>query len=215
MPCRPDQRPASRPTVAASASTPAADLPWLGTLASRDGFRLRLIEPAADAPWLHDWLRQDYARFWGLNQASVTEVLRVYQRIQTSPYCHAYLGCQGEQPAFLLEHYLPLHDEVGQHYSVHEGDHGIHFALAPVQTPRHGFSLEVLLGILEIIFRDTPARRVVVEPDIRNHKIHTLNFRAGFYYCGLLELASKSAFLGFCNRRQFARAQYRYRHPQP
>ena len=188
-----------------------AGIPALGSQVSTDGFCLRPIQPEADADWLHDWLHRDYARFWGLGQASPDEIRKVYQTIQDSDHSRAYLGRRDGQPAFLLEHYLPSLNALGRHYPVRTGDHGIHFALAPVQKPRHDFSIEVLLAILEIIFRDTQARRLVVEPDIRNLKIHILNFRAGFRYVGLLKLADKNAYLGFCSRRQFQAARQRHR----
>lgn len=182
-------------------------IPRLDARPSRQGFSLRPVRPAEDADWLHDWLRRDYARFWGLTRASREDVMAVYEAIQNSGHSLAYLGSRAQAPAFLLEHYLPAHDPVAGHYPVRAGDHGIHFVLAPLQTPRHNFSIEVLMAIIEIIFRDTPARRLVVEPDVRNLKIHALNFRAGFRYTGLIQLPTKTAYLGFCNRPQFAAAQ--------
>ncbi len=194
------------------AATSAA-LVDLGEQPSEDGFSLRPIRPTDDAPWLHDWLHRDYARFWGMGQATQEDIRAYYQAMQLSGHARAYLGARCGQPAFLLEHYLPARDELGLHYPVREGDHGMHFALAPVQRPQHDFSIQVLLAILEIIFRDTSARRIVVEPDVRNAKIHILNCRAGFRYSRRLDLSTKSAYLGFCSRRQYAMARRRHRAP--
>ena len=49
-------------------------------------------------------------------------------------------------------------------------------------------------------------QRVVVEPDVRNTKIHVLNERMGFQPHGRIELPDKTALLSFCTRQQFKAA---------
>ena len=97
----------------------------------------------------------------------------------------------------------PPHDRLADHYQVRPGDRGMHLLLAPCEKPVHGFSLEVMRSILAYQFADPFARRIVVEPDARNAKVHALNQRVGFVYQRLLQLPEKDACLAFCTRAQF------------
>ena len=57
--------------------------------------------------------------------------------------------------------------------------------------------------VLAALFAEPSVRRVVVEPDVRNDKIHQLNRYAGFVYHGEIALPHKRAALAFCTRAQF------------
>ncbi|MEE7547243.1 GNAT family N-acetyltransferase, partial [Xanthomonas sp. Kuri4-1] len=154
-----------------------------------------------DVPVLHDWVTRDYARFWGMQQAGVQDVEAFYARLQASGTAQAYLARDAEgRPAFLIECYDPAHDEVGAHYPVRPGDCGMHLLLAPCERPLPGFSLQAMRAVLAFLFADPQTRRVVVEPDLRNERIHRLNARVGFRPQRVIQLGSKQAQLAFCTR---------------
>lgn len=60
--------------------------------------------------------------------------------------------------------------------------------------------------VLEFIFTDPAAQRVVVEPDSRNEKIHAINKRAGFVHQKEIKLSNKTAYLGICTRSDYLAA---------
>jgi RimJ/RimL family protein N-acetyltransferase len=167
-------------------------------------FSLRPLSLPDDIPRLHDWLTRDYARFWGMQDATPADIESFYHDLMASSHADAYLGLHDGSPAFLVECYMPLHDPVGQHYDVRPGDRGMHFLVAPSEKPIAGFTLAVMRTIMEFIFSDPFARRVVVEPDVRNEKIHVLNQRVGFEYDRVIQLGEKTAHLAFCTREQYA-----------
>ncbi len=165
---------------------------------------LRLPEHVAV---LHDWVGRDYAHFWGMQQATPQEVEVFYRTLQASGTAQAYLATDDHgQPAFLLECYDPAHDEVGMHYPVQPGDRGMHLLLAPCTRPLPGFSLRAMRAVMAFVFADPDARRVVVEPDVRNHKIHRLNARVGFRCERVIRLNTKQAQLAFCTRADYLAA---------
>ncbi|MFT4249502.1 MAG: GNAT family N-acetyltransferase [Pseudomonas sp.] len=164
------------------------------------GFALRPLRPDADAALLHDWVVRDYARFWGMQQATRAQVAAFYRRLQDSGTASAWLGFSAAGPAFLVECYDPAHDEIGQHYPVQPGDRGMHLLLAPCERRIAGFSLEAMRAVLDFIFADPAAQRVVVEPDLRNAAIQNLNQRAGFRHARVVQLREKQALLSFCTR---------------
>ena len=173
--------------------------------ASLGQFQLRLLDQQ-DMSLLHRWFNLDYARYWGMQGQSLEQIAAFYARLQASGHASAYLGMHQAQPVFLMESYDPAHDEVGQHYRVEPGDRGMHFLVAPPEKSLPGFTLAVLHMILSFLFQEPANRRIVVEPDAQNDKIHPLTLKAGFVYQGQIQLSNKLASLAFCSRADFASA---------
>jgi siderophore synthetase component len=167
-------------------------------------FRLRALRNPEDMAVVHAWVTQEHARYWGLLGRSLEEVVSAYQDIARR--ANVYLGFFGEAPAFLLETYWPGQDPVGQHFDVKVSDRGMHVLVAPAQKPLAGFTWAVFGTVMDFLFGDPTVERIVVEPDVRNGKIHALNRRAGFGYQRILELPHKRAHLAFCTRAQYTRA---------
>jgi len=169
-------------------------------------FRLRPLDPTADLPWVQAWVSQPRARFWGMQDQGPKQTEAFYAEMQASNHASAFLGLFEGEPAFLVEVYDPAHDPLGEHYPVAEGDVGMHFLVAPTDTPRAGFSTAVIETIMAFLFEAESTRRVVVEPDVENANIHPLNRRVGVEYQSEIFLADKTARLGFCTREGFAAA---------
>lgn len=169
--------------------------------------RLRRLDPAADAALLHAWFSQPRASFWGMQDLSSAQVEQVYADMQSSGHALACIGEVGGESAFVLECYDPAHDVLGRHYDQRPDDVGMHFFVGPsrndVAIP--GFTRHVFRSLMQFIFDHLRAGRVVVEPDIRNAKVHALNAAMGFEVHGPLTLPHKTALLSSCTRAQFIR----------
>lgn len=172
-----------------------------------DDMRIRALDLAADIPLLHRWFGMDYARFWGMQDKSLQQVHDTYAGLVGSGHAMAYAGLWREQLAFLVECYDPAHDELGRHYRVRAGDVGMHFFVGPPAAPVRGFTRQVFRTLMQFIFERLKARRVVVEPDVRNHKVHLLNREMGFAYNGFVQLSEKLAAIAFCTRESFVLSQ--------
>jgi hypothetical protein len=166
-------------------------------------FALRPVDPAADAAVLHRWLTHPKAVFWQPTDCSLADVAAQYRAITDSPTQEAYLGLHEGTPAFLMERYDPRHDEIGRVYRALPGDVGMHFLVAPTERAVHGFSRAVLVTVMDMLFDDGRAERVVVEPDVRNTAVHALNAAVGFRAAGTVELPDKTALLSFCTRADY------------
>jgi RimJ/RimL family protein N-acetyltransferase len=169
-------------------------------------FALRPVDPVHDARLLHGWVTHPKSRYWQMLHADLVEVRRQYEEIDGSPSHDAYVGLHDGRPAFLVERYDPGRDEVGRRYPVEPGDVGMHFLVAPTDRPRAGFTHAVLVTIMDWLFSDPAARRVVVEPDVRNEPVHARNAAVGFEVAGVVPLTGKQAYLSFCTREQYAGA---------
>ncbi|MFC4807267.1 GNAT family N-acetyltransferase [Falsarthrobacter nasiphocae] len=146
-------------------------------------FRLRPVDPAADAPILHRWFTEPRGRFWGMGSASVADVRAEYERLAARPGHDCLLGLDSAtgEPAFLAEIYDPATSPLAGLPELRRGDVGMHLFLAPPSAePIPGYSLAAMRRVLAECFGRYGARRVVVEPDVRNEAVHRLNARAGF-----------------------------------
>ncbi|WP_019106390.1 GNAT family N-acetyltransferase [Pantoea ananatis] len=168
-------------------------------------FTLRPLLPA-DVRLIHRWVTRDYARFWGMQDHAPEQVAEFYQQLTAKDPHAALIGCCDGEPAFLIECYRASEDEVGRHYPAQPDDYGMHILIAPAVTPVSQFSWQVFSTVMDYMFSRPEVNRVVVEPDVRNDKIHRLNKRAGFRYQHTIDMGHKTAWLAFCQRDDYQQA---------
>ncbi|MBD0734993.1 GNAT family N-acetyltransferase [Streptomyces sp. CBMA29] len=166
-------------------------------------FTFRPVDPLADADLLHTWVTHPKAGFWLMGDASRYDVERAYTEIAQAPYEAAFLGCRDGRPAFLMERYDPARVELVGLYPARPGDVGMHFLVAPCDTPVHGFTRAVIRAVMSELFADPATRRVIVEPDVRNTAVHVLNETVGFEIVEEIKKPEKDAFLSICTRERF------------
>lgn len=166
-------------------------------------FTLRPLEPRAEAALVHGWVTSPHARFWNMADKTEAEIESFYLGLMASGHATAELGQHDGRPAFLTELYDPAHDQVGEHYAPLAGDRGMHVLVGPAERRVPGFTLGVMRSVMARLFADPAVARVVVEPDIRNDKIHALNRKVGFSYDRPVRFREKTAHLAFCTREGF------------
>lgn len=167
-------------------------------------FSIRPLSLEQDVAQLHQWLTAPRASFWGMQTCTLQQVQDTYQQQLDSRHSAPFMGLFEGRPCFLLETYDPAHDELGSQYLVQEGDVGMHFLVGPAQgAPLSGFTRAVMGCIQAFLFTAPANKRIVVEPDVNNQKIHPINRDAGFVYHGTVSLSYKTAALAFCDRSAF------------
>lgn len=180
------------------------DVVFVKTIPGLGVFELRPIDMEIDIPVIHNWVNREYAVYWEMNGFSEEEVKNAYYNIQEK--AQVYIGKFNSNIAFLLECYDPQDDIVGKYYETQKGDKGMHILVAPSEKPIPNFTWNIFTVILDFIFSDASNKRIVVEPDARNHKIHLLNKKAGFVFQRILDLPHKQAHLEFCTREDYYKA---------
>ncbi|MFJ3661108.1 GNAT family N-acetyltransferase [Streptomyces sp. NPDC090119] len=169
-------------------------------------FTIRPLDPLKDASLVHGWVTDPKAAFWMMQDAKLVDVERAYMEIAADEHHHAFLGLDDGVPVFLMESYDPAHRELAGLYEAQPGDVGMHFLVAPTDTPVHGFTRRVITAVMAHLFADPRTLRVVVEPDVRNTAVHALNEAVGFVPEGEIEKPEKRALLSFCTRERFEAA---------
>ncbi|MFF3398032.1 GNAT family N-acetyltransferase [Streptomyces sp. NPDC002659] len=170
-------------------------------------FTVRPLDPFADAELVHGWVTHPKAAFWLMQDAKLQDVEREYMAISAHEHHHAFIGLKDGEPVFLMERYDPAHVELVGLYDARPGDVGMHFLVAPTDTPVHGFTRAVITAVMDTLFADEATKRVVVEPDVRNKAVHALNEAVGFVPEREIKKPEKDALLSFCTRAQFEAAR--------
>ncbi|MGW4561192.1 GNAT family N-acetyltransferase [Streptomyces sp. NPDC004561] len=169
-------------------------------------FTIRPLDPLTDGLLLHGWVTHPKAAFWMMGDARPEDVERAYLEIAADEHHDAFLGLLDGEPVFLMERYDPAHRELVGLYEPEPGDVGMHFLVAPTDTPVHGFTRAVITAVMTYLFEDPATRRVVVEPDVRNTAVHALNAAVGFVPEREIRKPEKRALLSFCTRERFTKA---------
>lgn len=165
------------------------------------------VRPSADAPLLHRWVTHPRSHFWEMQGATLLEVAQAYAEIEVSPHHHAWLGRVDGEPAFLCETYDPARSPLAGLVGLPDlspGDVGMHLLVAPPEVQRTGFTRHVFAAVMRHCFGACRAARVVVEPDVDNAAIATLNAAAGFLVMREIDLPTKRAALSACTPEAFA-----------
>ncbi|WP_121146385.1 GNAT family N-acetyltransferase [Tenacibaculum discolor] len=167
---------------------------------------IRPFQLETDTPMLHSWVTQPYAKYWEMLNKSLEEVHTEYHEIENNPFHDSYIGMLNDTPVFLMELYKASEDIIANYYNAQENDYGMHVLVAPVERRIPQFTWHVFSTIIDYFFSLPQVERIVVEPDVNNEKIHTLNKKAGFEYQKEVELPHKKAALAFCTREIYQSA---------
>ncbi|MFC3502468.1 GNAT family N-acetyltransferase [Micromonospora krabiensis] len=161
------------------------------------------VRPDRHAALLHGWVTQPRNSFWGMASHTVDDVREIYAFVDSLPTHHAYLIEIDGEPVGLFQTYQPEADPVGERYPVQAGDVGMHLLLHPGRRYARGLTSAVGPALARFLFRDPAARRIVVEPDVRNHFALRRLESEGFTFGDAVDLPDKRAQLAFLTRDRF------------
>lgn len=169
-------------------------------------------DPAAHAPTVQRWLADPHATFWGMEDLDVSQVEAYLRAIDADPHQRAWTGHVDTSPTFFAETYDPARVLLTGVHAAEPGDLGMHVLIAPpTREHRPGLTDAVFSAVMRWCFDELGARRVVVEPDVRNTRIAEKNRRAGFRVLREVELYDgahlKRAALSICTRDDFAASE--------
>ncbi|MEV1328457.1 GNAT family N-acetyltransferase [Micromonospora costi] len=164
---------------------------------------LVVVQPERHAELLHSWVVQPRNAFWGMGSHSVEDVREIYAFIDRLTSHHAYLILLDGEPVGLFQTYQPDADPVGERYDVQPGDIGMHLLLNPGRRYPTGLTSAVGPALARFLFQDPAARRIVVEPDVRNQIALRRLTAEGFTFGPEIDMPDKRAQLAFLTRARF------------
>ncbi|MRG59015.1 GNAT family N-acetyltransferase [Agromyces sp. CFH 90414] len=197
-------------SLAPSISRPAPATPAFAVAFVRDTPAGRLgiapVDPDRDAAVLHAWLTDPHSAFWQMGGLSADEVLEYFRDVAADPDQQAWIGLRDGEPAFLVETYDPARVLLADVHDAEPGDVGMHLLVSPPRpdAPRvHGLTSAVMATVVRFCFDGLGARRVVVEPDVRNAAIARKNAEVGFRVLREVDLPGKRANLSVLEHAWF------------
>lgn len=171
------------------------------SVTTRNGrLSFRLYNAVTDAVSVHEWVRSAHARYWGMHNATLDEVRRMY--MNESSVVPVVVG-RGNQLLALAELYDIQQSPIKGLYDFAAGDLGMHILVKPPRSVEHGFTSCVFGAVMYHCFHIQGAGRVVVEPDQGNSAIRRKNTQAGFIEHHTVSLPDKQAVLSTCTLDQF------------
>jgi len=193
--------------AAGEPTTPFRVRSRLGT--GRADVSLEPVDPARDAALVQGWLAHPRSAFWQMGDLDVDGVRDYLAGVAAHPHQDAWLGRVDGEPVFLVETYDParvtLADVPDAVALLEPGDVGMHLLVAPPAegaASRHGLTSAVMGAVVRFCLAPDGrgARRVVVEPDVRNAAVAAKNAAAGFRVLRELDLPGKRAHLAVATR---------------
>ncbi|MFI6132861.1 GNAT family N-acetyltransferase [Micromonospora sp. NPDC051141] len=164
---------------------------------------LQPVRPDRHAELLHGWVSLPRNAFWGMGSHTVDDVREVYAFLDGLDTHHAYLILLNGEPVGLFQTYRPEADPVGERYPVQPGDVGMHLLLNPPRHLARGLTAAVGPALARFLLRDPAARRIVVEPDVRNAAALRRLTVEGFTFASEIDMPDKRAQLAFLTRERF------------
>ncbi|MCC8906999.1 GNAT family N-acetyltransferase [Curtobacterium sp. GD1] len=162
--------------------------------------RLQAVEPVdpdRDAALVQSWLAHPASSWWGMGHLDVDAVRTYLADVQADPAQAAWLGRRDGVPVFLAETYDPARVLLTDVFAAEPGDVGMHLLVAPPPADGrvHGLTSAVMRTVVEHCRDVLGARRVVVEPDVRNTAVQAKNAEVGFRVLRVVEVDGKRALL--------------------
>lgn len=166
--------------------------------------QIRKINLEKDIPVLHNWVNQEYAFFWGLQNSTLEQVTKEYEKLTRQEDYYVFVGIYKNEIAFFLEQYNPTKDSIAQYYKHKPSDSGVHIIVAPPKEPKiNNFTWYMFRSIMDFVFSNQTIQRILIEPDIRNRKMFALCQRLGFTLGTIAELPHKTAQLAFLEKHSY------------
>ncbi|MBP2831639.1 GNAT family N-acetyltransferase [Aquimarina sp. U1-2] len=169
--------------------------------------KLRHFDMDSDIQVIYPWVTKPYAKYWGMTSMSLEEIRSEYIALVSKGGYDVFMGYYKDQPVFLMEKYKVSKDRIAQYYNAQDTDYGMHVLIAPLEQRIPNFTWHIFSSIVDYFFEQPDVKRIVVEPDVRNEKIHKLNKKAGFVYQKEINLPEKRAALAFCEYEDYQQAK--------
>lgn len=155
------------------------------------------VDPDRDAAVVQSWLAHPASSWWEMGDLDVDGVRDYLTGVQADPAQAAWLGRRDGEPCFLAETYDPSAVLLTDVWAAEPGDVGMHLLVAPVPAGGrvHGLTSAVMRAVVEHCRDALGARRIVVEPDVRNTAVQAKNAEVGFRALRAVDVDGKRALL--------------------
>ncbi|WP_439688659.1 GNAT family N-acetyltransferase [Curtobacterium sp. SP.BCp] len=158
------------------------------------------VDPDRDAAVVQTWLAHPASVWWGMSDHDVPAVRASLRAVQDDPAQQGWLLHRHGAPIAYAETYDPAVVLLTDVWDAVPGDVGMHLLVAPPPADTapgggrvHGLTTAVMRAVVEHCRDALGARRVVVEPDVRNTAVQRKNAEVGFRALRVVDVDGKRA----------------------
>ncbi|WNB94014.1 GNAT family N-acetyltransferase [Bacillus sp. NEB1478] len=163
------------------------------------------VDLERDAAMLHKWQQQPYViPYWKLD-IPFASYKKHLENFLEDKHQTLYLGLINGVPMSYWESYWVIGDVVEKCYGPETYDQGIHLLVGADAYLGKGYALPLLRAMVHFQFLSKETKKVIAEPDIRNHKMIHVFEKCGFEKVKPIELPDKTGMLMYCHRETFER----------
>ncbi|MDM7890537.1 GNAT family N-acetyltransferase [Curtobacterium caseinilyticum] len=155
------------------------------------------VDPDRDATVVQAWLAHPASAWWSMTEHDVHAVRGYLRSVQEDPAQAGWLLRWDGDPIAYAETYDPRQVLLTDVWDAEAGDVGMHLLVAPPPADGrvHGLTSAVMRAVVEHCRDALGARRVVVEPDVRNTAVQVKNAEVGFRALREVDVDGKRALL--------------------
>jgi siderophore synthetase component/RimJ/RimL family protein N-acetyltransferase len=155
------------------------------------------VDPERDAALVRSWLAAPASSWWGMQHLDADAVRRYLDGVHADPAQDGWLVLRDGGPCAYAETYDPAVVLLTDVWPAEPGDVGMHLLVAPPPEHGrvHGLTSAVMRAVVEHCRDALDARRVVVEPDVRNTAVQAKNAEVGFRALREVDVDGKRALL--------------------
>lgn len=155
------------------------------------------VDPDRDATAVQAWLAHPASSWWAMTAHDVDAVRTYLRSVQDDPAQAGWLLRWDGEPIAYAETYDPAVVLLTDVWDAEPGDVGMHLLVAPPPDEGrvHGLTRAVMRAVVEHCRDALGARRVVVEPDVRNTAVQRKNAEVGFRALREVDVDGKRALL--------------------
>ena len=166
-------------------------------------YALRALSLPDDFPLLYKWMHEPHViPQWQLNKPE-SELAAYFEKMQVDDHQRLYIiQIEGEDVGY-LEIYEAKRDRLSLYYSALDHDLGWHILLGEKKVVGKGHFRAVMRLIIYFIFENSPAEKIVGEPDERVRSYEYIAQDIAFKAQKKIRMPEKNAILYYCFREEF------------
>ena len=177
-------------------------------------YRLQQVRYPDDLPLLYRWMHSEHViEQWQLNIPMPTLAVH-FEKMLADDHQRLYLILQDGRALGYAEVYEAKRDRLARYDDVEADDMGWHLLIGETDLVRTGLLRPVAMLLSDFIFQNSPAQKIVGEPD-ENVKAYAWAAESlGYEWQRTLAMPEKNASLYYCYRQPFYESEFYQRHQQ-
>lgn len=166
-------------------------------------FSLRSVCYPQDMNLLYQWMHAEHVvEQWQLH-LPMKQLKWHFEKALADDHQRLYIISCEDQPIGYTEIYEASRDRLSQYYKAKSTDMGWHVLLGNTDVVGRGYLRPTGMLITDFIFQNTPAQKVVGEPDSTVEVYKWVADSFGYHAQRIISMPEKSATLYFCHRDEF------------